>query len=557
MMFASFASHRVIAAGVLLALAAARAGADAYPRQPIDVQHYDVDIEFGEDFAFEATVRVDVRLLSAATEVHLDFEGPTVVAVTTEGQALPYRHDAGRLGVTLPPTALPGHVLPLTVHYRGQPDGVALVARPNAHGDPALFADNWPEGARRWLPAVDHPSDKATVDFAITADDRFGAVAPGELVETRTLPDGRRLTRWSAPVAIPAYCMVVGLAEFQVTRVGTADGIPLSVWAFPPDADVTGRMFARSVLMMEYYADLLGPYPYSKLAQVQSTIRYAGMENASAIFYAETELQGPHVDEFPVAHEIAHQWWGNSVTPADWDDLWLSEGFATYFDALFYEHIEGPEALRRRMRRGAQRLVARQAGRPGAIVDPDVTDPQEKLTPLVYQKGAWVLHMLRRQVGDEAFFRGVREFYRRHAGANATTADLRVVFEAATGDSLEAFFRQWLLRTGMPDLRVTWAWEEATGEVLVQVEQVQDGEPYHAPLDLAFLGPGGAETRTMTLAEARDVARFPLPEAPSGVQVDPDGWLLHEAAVTAAPPAAPGLSRDTNGPAPPSSGGQP
>jgi len=285
--------------------------------------------------------------------------------------------------------------------------------------------------------------------------------------------------------------------------------------------------------MMEFYSDLLGPYPYSKLAQVQATIRYAGMENASAIFYAETELQGPNVDEFPVAHEIAHQWWGNSVTPADWDDLWISEGFATYFDALFYEHVEGTEALRQRMSKGAERLVALQATKPGAIVDPDVTDPREKLTPLVYQKGAWVLHMLRRRLGDDAFLRGMREFYQRHSGGNATTADLRHVLETGTGDSLEAFFCQWLRRTGMPDLRVTWAWEDATREVVVEVEQAQGGEPYHAPLDLAFRGPGPTETRTMTLGAARDVARFALPDPPRALEVDPEGWLLHRATVTA------------------------
>jgi aminopeptidase N len=255
------------------------------------------------------------------------------------------------------------------------------------------------------------------------------------------------------------------------------------------------------------------------------------MENASAIFYAETELQGPNVDEFPVAHEIAHQWWGDSVTPADWDDLWLSEGFATYFDTLFYEHVEGPEALRRRMAEAAERVVKLQAKRPGPVVDPSVTDPQKKLNGLVYQKGAWVLHMLRHRLGDEAFFRGMREHYRRHAGGNATTEDLRQVLEATTGESLETFFRQWLHRSGMPELRVTWEWDETTGEAVVEVEQVQEGEPYETPLEIAFLSGGDAQKRTMSLREARDLARFALPAAPSGIEVDPDTWLLHAATV--------------------------
>jgi aminopeptidase N len=220
------------------------------------------------------------------------------------------------------------------------------------------------------------------------------------------------------------------------------------------------------------------------------------------------------------------------VTPADWDDLWLSEGFATYFDALFYEQVEGPEALRRRLRIGAQRLVALHRRRPGAVVDPDVPDPREKLTPLVYQKGAWVLHMLRRRLGDDAFFRGMREFYQRHAGGNATTADLRRILEDEAGESLEGFFDQWLRRAGMPDLQVTWSWDETGQEAVVEVEQTQDGEPYQATLDLAFRGSGGVERRTMALGTGREVARFALPHRPSELEVDPDGWLLHQASVT-------------------------
>lgn len=528
---ASSASRSLIAAGALVVSTALRAGADAYPRQPIDVRHYDVNITFGADFTFEATVRVDIRPLEEVDEVHLDLQGPTVMTVTRGPELLPHRHHGNRLSVRLEPPAAAGEALPLTVRYRGRPDGTALVARPNAHGERVLFADNWPEGARRWLPSVDHPSDKATVDFAVTSDDRFEAVAPGRLVETRALPGGRRLTRWSEPVPIPAYCMVVGLADFQVSRLGIADGVPVTAWVFPEDVDAARRMFARSALMMGYYADVLGPYPYGKLAQVQSTIRYAGMENSSAIFYAETELQGPDVDEFPVAHEIAHQWWGNSVTPADWDDLWLSEGFATYFDALFYEHVEGPEALRRRLAGGAQRLFAFLERRPMAVVAPDVTDPLEKLSPVVYQKGAWVLHMLRRRIGDEHFFEGMQAFYRQHAGGNAATADLQRVMEDRSGDSLEPFFQQWLLRADVPDLQVAWGWDETDGEVVVEVEQVQGGEPYHVPLELALHVPGTVERRTMALTAAHQVARFPLPQAPSAVEVDPDGWLLHRATV--------------------------
>jgi aminopeptidase N len=507
-------------------------GADTYPRQPVDVLHYDVGLRFAEDFAFDATLSVDVRLLADAVgEIHLDLDGPTVEDVTAGGRPLPFRHEGARVTITLPRGRPRGSIVPLVVRYRGRPDGRALLARPNAYGRRALFADNWPEGARRWLPTVDHPSDKATVDFAVTAPERYDVVAPGRLLETRSLLDGQRLTRWSEPAAIPTYSMVVGVAEFQVTRIGTADGIPLSVWVFPQDSAAAARMFDRTSLMLEYYSDLLGPFPYAKLAQVQSTSRYAGMENAGAIFYAETELQGPNVDEFPVAHEIAHQWWGDSVTPADWDDLWLSEGFATYFDVLFYEHLEGREELRRRMAEAARKVVELEAKRPGAIVDPAITDPQKKLTGLVYQKGAWVLHMLRRRIGDGVFFDAMREFYRRHAGGNATTQDLQRVLEAMTGEPLDVFFQQWLRRSGMPDLRVRWTWEEATEEAYVEVAQVQEEGPYEVPLELAFLCSGDVHGRTIELREADEAARFSLPGPPSGLEIDPETWLLHVATV--------------------------
>ena len=521
--------------GILLLAAplTAPSRADTYPGQPVDVLHYDVDIEFDESFAYQATLKADVRLLTGAvTEIHLDLDGPTVEEVTSEARRLSWSHEKGRLTIALGPAPPRDTIVSLKVRYSGRPDGQSLVARPNVHGQRVLFADNWPVGARRWLPMVDHPSDKATVSFTVTASDRFRVVAPGRLLETRSLPGRRRLTLWSEPAAIPTYCMVVGLAEFEVTRIGAAEGVPLSVWVFPPDADAAARMFSRTALMLEYFADRLGPFPYAKLAQVQSTIRHLGMENASAIFYAETELQGPNVDEFPVAHEIAHQWWGNSVTPANWDDLWLSEGFATYFDALFYEHIEGPEALRRRMAEGKEQILKLRGNGPGAVVDPAITDPRQKLTSIVYRKGAWVLHMLRHRIGDEAFFDGLREFYRRHAGGNATTEDLRRVLEDRTGQPLEAFFHQWLRRSGVPELRVAWDWDAATRQAVVEVEQLQGGEPYEASLQIAFLVGDGIERRTIALRRTQDVARFSLPAPPTSIEVDPDTWLLHVATVT-------------------------
>jgi aminopeptidase N len=526
-----------LAAATTLVLATAGpASADLYSRQPLDALHYDVSISFVPDFAYEGRTRVDVALLAEGlTEIRLDFDGPRVDRVSVHDERLAFRIEAGRLVVDLARPRRRGEIVPVLVEYHGRPDGKGLRAGRSAHGDPTLFADNWPENARRWIPSIDHPSDKATVDFTVTAEDRYEVVAPGRLVETRSLHDGRRTTRWSEGVPIPTYCMVIGLAEFQVTQMGAADGIPLSAWVFPEDAPRAARRLARSALVLERFSELVAPFPYEKLAHVQASTAFGAVEYASAVFYSERQFQGEDASDGVVAHELAHQWWGDSVTPADWDDVWLSEGFATYFHGLFVEALGGPAALREHMARAAQAVREADAKAPGAVVDPAVTEPAAKLSASTYQKGAWVLHMLRRRLGDDAFFRGLREFYRLHAGGNATTDDLRRVLEAATGRPLEGFFRQWLYRPGMPDLRVTWRWDETAREAVLDVEQVQPGEPYEIDLDVALRLPDGDAKRTLSLRGARESVRVGLPAALSALEVDPDGWLLHTAKVVPAP----------------------
>jgi aminopeptidase N len=485
---AHMSDRQVLFAAALLVLAGpARTRADTYPRQPLDVLHYDVSMSFVPELAYEGRTRVDVRLLAEGlTELRLDLDGPRVDRVS-------------------------------------------------AHGDPILFADNWPENARRWIPSIDHPSDKATVDFAVTAEDRYEVVAPGRLVETRSLHDGRRTTRWSERVPIPTYCMVIGLAEFQVTHLGAADGIPISAWVFPEDAPLAARKLARSALVLERFSDLVAPFPFEKLAHVQSSTAWGATEYASAVFYSENHFRGEDASDGVVAHELAHQWWGDSVTPADWDHVWLSEGFATYFHGLFVEGLGGPPALREFMARAASTVREASVTKPGAVVDPAVVEPAAKLSAFAYQKGAWVLHMLRRKLGDEPFFRGLRQYYSAHAGATATTEDLRHSLEAATGRDLLPFFRQWLYRPDLPELSVGWRWDEAARQAVLDVAQIQGGEPYDLDLDLAFRVGDTVERRSVTLRRAKEALPIGLPAAPSALELDPDGWLLLAAATVPRP----------------------
>ena len=529
-------SSRCLLVGALLALGfrAGPAVADSYPRQTaLDVLHYDIALELrDESGVLTATTGVRFEALRDGVDcLRLDFEGLTVDAVSSGGRPRPFRHENGRLEVELDRPLLRGEIGAIEVRYHGEPEGGLLVGK-NAHGRRVAFAENWPDHAHRWFPCVDHPYDKATAAFAVTAPDRFEVVAPGRLVETRSLLDGRRLTRWSQSVPIPTYCMVVGVAEFAVAPAGMVAGVPLSLWAYPQDAAAATRKFARSALALQFLIDTVGPYPFEKLAQVQSTTRIGGMENASAIFYAEGAFQKEPITESPVPHEIAHQWFGDSVTPGDWDHLWVSEGFATYFDTLFYERLEGPEALKARMARAVGPVKEFHGKHPAPVIDPELLDISKKLNPSNYQKGAWVLHMLRRLLGDETFFRAVRTYYRRHAGGNAVTEDVQRVMEAEAGASLQTFFRQWLYQPGFPEYRVSWRWDARSRQAEVVFEQVQAGGLFDTPVELAFAVGDAQERRTTRVAERRQTVRLDLPGPPSSLVLDPDGWLLHAATVS-------------------------
>jgi len=341
-------------------------------------------------------------------------------------------------------------------------------------------------------------------------------------------------------VAIPTYLMVVGVAEMESIPGGLgacglapasprADGcVEVSQWAFAPDTAHARRVFGRSAQMLDFYARLVGPFPYEKLANVQSATRFGGMENASVIFYSEQALaQGRNI-ESTVAHEIAHQWFGNSVTPVDWPHLWLSEGFASYFGPLFFEEAEGPAAFRGMLEGNRQRYLASDVTH-RSIVDQSSANLMELLNANSYQKGSLVLHMLRGIMGDEPFFEGVRRYYQRYAGGNATTSDLQGVLEEVHGESLEWFFQQWLHRPGHPIYAVEWEWDGSGVAVMVRQEQDSSWPAFRMPVELEFVLPGGGVERVTRWVEGREWReRIPLRAAPSELRFDPDGWILKE-----------------------------
>jgi aminopeptidase N len=400
------------AAGIAL-LSSAAVSADTYPRnRDVDVVNYTFRLTLSDAtdaIAGEATV--DVRFLKeAVANIELDLAGPaagspqrgmTVSAVESDGSALAFEHTNSRLRIGLSPAGRLGARRRITVKYAGVP-ATGLRIGPNRHGERTFFSDNWPDKARQWLPTIDHPYDKATSEFIVTAPAHYQVVSNGLLVEETDLAGGQRRTHWRQSVPIATWLNVIGVARFAVLHAGQTIGVPVQTWVAAADRDAGfGDFEAPTPRVLEFFSGRIGPFPYEKLANVQAAGVNGGMEAATAIFYGESSVSGDRSARWRnvVIHEIAHQWFGNAVTESDWDDVWLSEGFATYFTLLFIEHEYGHDAFVDGVKRSRETVLAFDEKNPSyRIVHDNLADMTKVLTGHIYQKGGWTLHMLRRLV---------------------------------------------------------------------------------------------------------------------------------------------------------------
>ena len=518
-------------AGSLLA-ALLLSGSVAAQRSGIDVKGYWFMItlpDSGRVIRGDAVMGFE-RHATGDSAVTLNLVGMTVDSVLVvfaqgERASTRFTYDGRVLRIPLP--AGP-HRLSLVVHYHGTPqDG--LIIGPNAHGRRVAFADNWPERARFWIPTVDHPSDKAMTRFSIRAPAGWQVVANGRLTPGE---DGRE---WDESHPIPVYTMVIGAGEFAVSKhrpvINGRDSIPIEIWTYPEDSAFADSIpFRRATEIVEVMQRLIGPFPYEKLAHVQSSTRFGGMENSSAIFYAEKPYVERRMGEGVVRHETAHQWFGDAVTPRDWPHLWLSEGFATYFDGVIGAALDGDTVLSNHMRANAETYFKSDVTDRPIVDSANAAEPMKLLNANSYPKGAWVLHMLRGLIGDRAFFDGLRTYYRTYRDSTATSEDFQHVMEKASGKDLSWFFHQWLYQPGYPQLDVTWQQDAGAGRMLVGITQRQKPEwgVFRIPaLTLEFRDPnGGTLRRDVAVTGAEISVRIDLPFAPSEVRVDPDGTLL-------------------------------
>ncbi|HEY1402718.1 MAG TPA: M1 family metallopeptidase [Pyrinomonadaceae bacterium] len=523
--------------------------------------HYDVTLAFNSELGelTRAETKLDALVLrDNIAVIDLDFGALMIDSLSVGGRPARYERQGERLNVFLARPARRGERLRLSVVYHGRPvDGLILTNDKDGH--PSVTGDNWPNRVHHWIPSLDHPSAKATVTFRITTPANTVAVANGRHEGGGS---GLSATEWlyTQGTPIPPYCMIVFIGRHDVINAPTnnlRNAVPLSYYVPKSDRDMAVRGFSAARPSLVFFSRTVAPFPYEKLAHIVGSTRFGGMENSGAIVYARTLFDprenAPLSPRFGVrrglveliAHETAHQWFGDAVTPATWSDLWLSEGFATYYAGLFVEHAEGRDAFRDYMRRKGEEYLKYEATRRAPIYDRETEDLNELLNANNYQKGAWVLHMLRAELGDAAFSRGVRAYYRAHLHGNATTEDLRASLERASGRRLREFFARWVYASGHPRYEAAWTWNEGAsnrgGVLTLTLKQTQEGDaapfPNSVPVEIVT----GAATRRITLKPTgrETVTRLNLNARPSDVRFDPGETILKELRVQPAPPVSP------------------
>jgi aminopeptidase N len=429
----------------------------------------------------------------------------------------------------------------LDIQYEGYPEtGMYFVLPDEYRPDKPVQA--WTQGedeySRYWYPCFDAPNMKFTTEFHITVPSGFQAISNGKLRSVKKAPKGMQTYIWEEKVPHSSYLNSIVVGEFSVIE-DNYKGIPVLYYVRKGMEEEGKRSFGKTPEMMSFFSDYIGvEYPYEKYAQVAvADFMWGGMENISATTQTEDTLHDERAhNDFPseplVAHELAHQWWGDLLTTKDWSNIWLNEGFATYFESLYREKSRGRDEFLYYMDSLAQIYFQEDSKRyRRPVVQRKYFVPGELFDRTTYQKGAWVLHMLRNELGDELFRKTMREYCERNMFRNVETSDLIKAVEDATGRNMQEFFDQWVFAPGYPELKIKYEYR-SDGELSLTIKQVQsreDGTPlFRCNLKLGIVVDGKRSEATVRLKDEETKFTMKLKQRPSFVSIDPENSLLRK-----------------------------
>ncbi len=421
-----------------------------------DVQHYALDLQVDPTTNVVAgSVMITAQATASLPEFNLDFQTLEVQEVAVQNAPATYRRSQRELTIVPASPVAHGATFTTTIHYRGQPVPVASPSAGFGMGwnnvNGYIFVVSEPEGASGWFPANDHPRDKATYSFRITVPEPYVVAANGLLRETTD--NGETTTfHWETTSPMASYLATVHIGRFAVATEEGPDGLPIRNYfaqELPPAAD---EPFERTAEMIDFFSSRFGPYPFEAYGVVVPNVRlgFALETQTLSVFGSEMAGSGNPASatrrELVAAHELAHQWFGNSVSVENWQDIWLNEGFATFAEWLWQEQTAGRPAYNDVVRRTYEAVQRRQLPPPGTPPAGDLFNQS------VYQRGGLTVAALRAQVGDAAFFRILQTYTQHYRYGNASTAEFIALAEAVSGQELDALFTAWLYDPQLPRL---------------------------------------------------------------------------------------------------------
>lgn len=415
----------------------------------------------------------------------------------------------------------------VSIQYEGEPKrlGFGSFNFDDMNGRKLIYTLNEPVFASTWYPCIDIPDDKALADINITNDSSYVSLSNGKLIGISN-SGSKRTYHWKTFYPISTYLIAVYSGDYRTHAQKfisvSKDTIDLFCYALPDKFEDAVRDFADHNKYLRVFEDLFGFYPFTKekYSMAQFNWIYGAMEHQTITGIGTDYISGRKFFQDMIIHELAHQWWGNAVGPKTWKDIWLNEGFSTYSEALYWEKTSGADALRTTL-----------AAKTGSFKNGTLYNPDKNLfSSLVYDKGAWVLHMLRKEVGDDYFFKILRNYYARYKYKNASTKDFQKISEEISGKSLGGFFNQWIFNgEGIIEAEYNYQITSINGgfKTEINLKQLQNGyDIYKFPLDIKLIFENDSTTHTFYVMKKEETIIIESKTKPRELLLDPDKWLL-------------------------------
>jgi aminopeptidase N len=505
-----------------------------------DLQHLKLELAFdlpAQKLMGTATLRMS-PLSGDLRELTLDSASLNIESITVSGRPLTFHTTDDKLYITLDRQYPAGAPVDLVIRYNAQPKRGLFFVFPDKHHPnrpKQIWADGDTAGGnnRFWFPSYDFPNDKTTTEMLVTVPAGWEALSNGKLVATNeNKAAGTTTFHWSQDKPMATYLVSLVAGEFDKRE---------EKWTVPVDyyvprgkgADIP-RTFGRTTAMLDFFSANIAPYPWAKYAQAMVDTFGGGMENTSATTEGASSILEERDFEDRrwgtdslIAHEMAHQWFGDLVTCADWRHTWLNEGFATYFEALWEEHARGRDLFDWQELRAGRNITSFPSR---VAVVPQNGQDENSAYGMIYNKGGWTLHMVRGQLGDARFWKAIQYYAKKFSYQTATTSDFVEAIAESTGQDLEWLFDEYVYKPGHPEFEVSWDYDSTNRLLHLAVKQNQKVDskpaPFRVPIEIEALGDSSTQSFRFWAGKESEDLYFGVPDRPRTVLFDPRDIIL-------------------------------